>query len=145
MKWIRLSEINALTHEIYLRHNCLYIILLQIYMYLCLCLFFHVHIPCSTLQYSFFFSWSPLVGMICFFTFIIGGYSTAERKRSCSQQEGPVNGFHNNFGHSIGGVGYRGEEGVLIANILKPFVSKCVDNARELYGSDNIVCRIVHS
>eukprot|EP00105_Crassostrea_gigas_P024973 XP_011445404.1 PREDICTED: protein unc-80 homolog isoform X2 [Crassostrea gigas] len=62
----------------------------------------------------------------------------AERKRSCSQQDGPVNGFHNNFGHSIGGVGYRGEEGVLIANILKPFVSKCVDNARELYGSDNI-------
>lgn len=83
--------------------------------------------------------------MICVFTFIIGVYSTAERKRSCSQQDGPVNGFHNNFGHSIGGVGYRGEEGVLIANILKPFVSKCVDNARELYGSDNIVCRIVHS
>ncbi|XP_061164273.1 protein unc-80 homolog isoform X1 [Saccostrea echinata] len=61
-----------------------------------------------------------------------------ERKRSCTQQDPPVNGFHNNFGHSIGGVGYRGEEGVLIANILKPFVSKCVDNARELYGSDNI-------
>lgn len=34
---------------------------------------------------------------------------------------------------------------MLIANILKPFVSKCVENARELYGSDNIVCRIVHS
>ena len=64
-----------------------------------------------------------------------------ERKRSCSQQDGPVNGFHNNFGHNIGGVGHRGEEGVLIANILKPFVSKCVENARELYGSDNIVSK----
>lgn len=115
------------------------------YICTCACVCFFMYIPCSTLQYSFFFSWSPLVGMICVFTFIIGVYSTAERKRSCSQQDGPVNGFHNNFGHSIGGVGYRGEEGVLIANILKPFVSKCVDNARELYGSDNIVCRIVHS
>lgn len=51
------------------------------------------------------------------------------------------NGFQNNFGHSIGGLGYRGVEGVLIANILKPFVTKCVENTRELYGSDNIVCR----
>lgn len=101
-----------------------------------------------TLQYFavfFFLFMKSIGGCDFFFTFIIGVYSTAERKRSCSQQDGPVNGFHNNFGHSIGGVGYRGEEGVLIANILKPFVSKCVDNARELYGSDNIVCRIVHS
>jgi hypothetical protein len=48
-------------------------------------------------------------------------------------------GFGNNFGHSIGGLGYRGVEGVLIANILKPFISKCVDNNRELYSSENIV------
>ncbi|XP_048774238.1 protein unc-80 homolog isoform X3 [Ostrea edulis] len=71
-------------------------------------------------------------------TLILQQTQGQERKKSCSQAETPVNGFHNNFGHSIGGVGHRGEEGVLIANILKPFVSKCVENARELYGSDNI-------
>lgn len=109
----------------------------------CVCFFMYTYLAvlCSIL-----FSFHEVHWWVWFvFTFIIGVYSTAERKRSCSQQDGPVNGFHNNFGHSIGGVGYRGEEGVLIANILKPFVSKCVDNARELYGSDNIVCRIVHS
>ncbi|KAK3087178.1 hypothetical protein FSP39_002695 [Pinctada imbricata] len=63
-----------------------------------------------------------------------------ERKRSGSgsQENAQENGFHNNFGHSIGGVGYRGVEGVLIANILKPFISRSVENTRDLYGSDNI-------
>ncbi|XP_052063828.1 protein unc-80 homolog [Mytilus californianus] len=63
-----------------------------------------------------------------------GFFKSSSTERMSFQQ----NGFHNNFGHSIGGLGYRGVEGVLITNILKPFISKCVENTRELYSSDNI-------
>ena len=63
----------------------------------------------------------------------------SERKRSSSGQDGQQNSFNNNFGHSVGGMGYRGVEGVLIANVLKQFISRCVENTRDLYSSDNIV------
>ncbi|KAJ8299881.1 hypothetical protein KUTeg_021400 [Tegillarca granosa] len=66
--------------------------------------------------------------------------SQQEKKKGNSQEKvtPTQNGFSNNFGHSIGGVGYRGVEGVLIANILKPFVTRCVESTKELYSSDNI-------
>jgi hypothetical protein len=51
----------------------------------------------------------------------------------------PNSGFATNFGHSIGGVGYRGVEGVLVANILKPLITRCVDSTKELYSHENIV------
>ncbi|XP_021380201.1 protein unc-80 homolog isoform X3 [Mizuhopecten yessoensis] len=64
------------------------------------------------------------------------GSQGGSKKSSC--QESQQNGFQNNFGHTIGGVGYRGVEGVIIASIFKSFVSRCVENSRDLYGSDNI-------
>ena len=56
-----------------------------------------------------------------------------------SQEALSNNGFANNFGHAIGGVGYRGVEGVLMSNSMKTFVTRCVECAKELYNSDNIV------
>ncbi|XP_071097692.1 protein unc-80 homolog [Haliotis cracherodii] len=64
--------------------------------------------------------------------------SPQPNKKSVSQENLPRNCYANNFGHSIGGEGYRGVEGVLIANLLKPFVSRCVESVGELYGHDNI-------
>ena len=65
---------------------------------------------------------------------------SAGQRKSVSQEALPNNSFANNFGHSIGGVGYRGVEGVLMATSMKTFVSRCVDCTKELYSSDNIVC-----
>ena len=60
-------------------------------------------------------------------------------KKSVSQEALSNNGFSNNFGHPVGGAGYRGVEGVLMSNSMKTFVTRCVECARELYSSDNIV------
>lgn len=60
-------------------------------------------------------------------------------KKSVSQEALAGNGFANNFGHPIGGAGYRGVEGVLMSNSMKTFVTRCVECAKELYSSDNIV------
>ena len=68
-----------------------------------------------------------------YFPFLTG------HKKSVSQEALANNGFANNFGHAIGGVGYRGVEGVLMSNSMKTFVTRCVECARELYSSDNIV------
>ncbi|KAL3872189.1 hypothetical protein ACJMK2_040132 [Sinanodonta woodiana] len=62
----------------------------------------------------------------------------ASYKKSVSQEGLATHGFSNNFGHSIGGEGYRGVEGVLVANSLKTFVSKCLENVKDLYSNDNI-------
>lgn len=62
--------------------------------------------------------------------------------RKSASQEALNNGFANNFGHSIGGVGYRGVEGVLMSNSMKTFVSRCVESTKELYNSDNIVSSV---
>ena len=63
---------------------------------------------------------------------------------STSQEALPRNGYANNFGHSIGGEGYRGVEGVLVANIVRPFVTRCVQCIKELFCNDNIVSDILH-
>ena len=60
-------------------------------------------------------------------------------KKSASQETLPRNGYANNFGHSVGGEGYRGVEGVLLAHLTKPLVTRCVSCTKELYNSDNIV------
>ena len=60
-------------------------------------------------------------------------------KKSASQENIPRNGYNNNFGHSVGGEGYRGVEGVLIANLITPLVSRCVECASDLYSDENIV------
>ncbi|KAL4233067.1 Protein unc-80 [Mactra antiquata] len=59
-------------------------------------------------------------------------------RRSVSQEAIANNGFSNNFGHSIGGVGYRGVEGVLMSNSMKTFISRCVECTKEIYSCDNI-------
>lgn len=64
---------------------------------------------------------------------------TSGHRKSVSQEALPNNSFSNNFGHPIGGVGYRGVEGVLMATSMKTFVSRCVDSTKEIYSSDNIV------
>ena len=66
-------------------------------------------------------------------------------KKSVSQEALANNGFANNFGHAIGGAGYRGVEGVLISNSMKTFVSRCVECTKELYNSDNIVSNFGHA
>ncbi|XP_036354476.1 protein unc-80 homolog isoform X2 [Octopus sinensis] len=62
----------------------------------------------------------------------------ASGHKKCSSSESSALNFSNNFGHSIGGVGHRGVEGVIVANILKPLVSKCVDSIKELSSQENI-------
>ncbi|GFO03526.1 unc-80-like protein, partial [Plakobranchus ocellatus] len=64
--------------------------------------------------------------------------SPMSQKKSVSQENLPRAGYANNFGHSVGGEGYRGVEGVLIANLVKPLVSRCVECANDLYGNENI-------
>ncbi|GFR73729.1 Unc-80-like protein [Elysia marginata] len=64
--------------------------------------------------------------------------SPMSHKKSVSQENLPRAGYANNFGHSVGGEGYRGVEGVLIANLVKPLVSRCVECANDLYGTENI-------
>ena len=64
------------------------------------------------------------------------------QKKSVSQENLPRAGYTNNFGHSVGGEGYRGVEGVLIANLAKPLVSRCVECASDLYGTENIVSEV---
>ena len=56
-----------------------------------------------------------------------------------SQENIPRNSYTNNFGHSVGGEGYRGVEGVLIANLITPLVTRCVECANDLYSDENIV------
>lgn len=65
-------------------------------------------------------------------------HETGHRK-SVSQEALPNNNFANNFGHPIGGVGYRGVEGILLATSMKTFVTRCVESTKEIYNSDNIV------
>ncbi|XP_055887561.1 protein unc-80 homolog isoform X2 [Biomphalaria glabrata] len=64
--------------------------------------------------------------------------SPITHKKSVSQENIPRLGYANNFGHSVGGEGYRGVEGVLIANLIKPLVTRCVECSGELYGNENI-------
>ncbi|XP_059153938.1 protein unc-80 homolog isoform X2 [Physella acuta] len=64
--------------------------------------------------------------------------SPMSQKKSVSQENIPRMGYSNNFGHSIGGEGYRGVEGVLIANLVKPLITRCVQCSGELYGNENI-------
>ncbi|KAL8568215.1 hypothetical protein ACOMHN_027738 [Nucella lapillus] len=59
-------------------------------------------------------------------------------KKSASQETLPRSGYGNNFGHSVGGEGYRGVEGVLMANLTKPLITRCVACTKELYSSDSI-------
>ena len=66
-------------------------------------------------------------------------FNSAAQKKSSSQEHIPRNSYANNFGHSVGGEGYRGVEGVLVANLVTPLVTRCVESATDLYGSDNIV------
>lgn len=68
-------------------------------------------------------------------------FSLSAQKKSVSQENIPRTGYANNFGHSVGGEGYRGVEGVLIANLVKPLITRCVECAGELYGNENIVSR----
>jgi hypothetical protein len=63
----------------------------------------------------------------------------AATKKSASQETLPRSGYANNFGHSVGGEGYRGVEGVLLANLTKTLVTRCVACTKELYNQDNIV------
>ncbi|KAK7491630.1 hypothetical protein BaRGS_00017083 [Batillaria attramentaria] len=65
-------------------------------------------------------------------------HSPQAPKKSASQETLPRTGYANNFGHSVGGEGYRGVEGVLIANLTKALISRCVGCTKELYNSDNI-------
>ncbi|XP_076436361.1 protein unc-80 homolog isoform X3 [Babylonia areolata] len=65
-------------------------------------------------------------------------HSPQAPKKSASQETLPRNGYTNNFGHSVGGEGYRGVEGVLMANLTKPLITRCVSCTKELYSSDNI-------
>ncbi|KAK6194683.1 hypothetical protein SNE40_000272 [Patella caerulea] len=71
-------------------------------------------------------------------TIILHSPQGTSQKKSASQETLPRNGYANNFGHSIGGEGYRGVEGVLIANVFKHFVSRCVECVSELCGHENI-------
>ncbi|ESO92838.1 hypothetical protein LOTGIDRAFT_232936 [Lottia gigantea] len=71
-------------------------------------------------------------------TIILQSPQGNSQKKSASQETLPRNGYANNFGHSIGGEGYRGVEGVLIANVFKHFVSRCVESVSELCGHENI-------
>ncbi|XP_052808844.1 protein unc-80-like isoform X2 [Mya arenaria] len=64
--------------------------------------------------------------------------SQQSNRKSVSTEALPNNNFTNNFGHPIGGVGYRGVEGVLMSYSMKTFISRCVENTKELYSSDNI-------
>ncbi|KAH9525120.1 Protein unc-80 [Bulinus truncatus] len=64
--------------------------------------------------------------------------SPITHKKSVSQENIPRLGYANNFGHTVGGEGYRGVEGVLIANLIKPLVTRCVECSGELYGNENI-------
>ncbi|XP_052242651.1 protein unc-80 homolog isoform X2 [Dreissena polymorpha] len=59
-------------------------------------------------------------------------------RKSVSTEVLSNNTFANNFGHPIGGVGYRGVEGVLMANSMKTLVSRCMECSKDLYSSDNI-------
>lgn len=63
----------------------------------------------------------------------------AVHKKSASQETLSRHGYANNFGHSVGGEGYRGVEGVLLANLSKSLVSRCVSCTKDLFSNDSIV------